>query len=514
MKRSALLPAFTFVLVLSGCRKDPVAPDASAALPVLMQKEVPAEVPAGEPMTQEELDRRVIGLLEERNDFRWEWVDLRTLWSAVQYNDHSLAIGYKPSGYGDISNKMNEIDLSSPEWRAVHDALIGLILKNLNTGAKDPVTLRDILVEDDATLPIITVRLTDKTTITALYNLQNVRYLEPLDYWPANDTERSTSGCSPSTTAVNAADQSTITPNARLPWNFNNHSVPTAWTLSQGNGVTVGVIDAGLSASQSLLGGDFNNGDSNVGRTVTTGYTFGTSAYSSCTHGNSMSALATGPRNNAGAPVGVAYESSLHFIRGCEDVVLDKSSERTGVKNALVAMGNNAAVRVVSMSIGTPFSSSVLEDGVNYAYGAGKMLMAAAGTSFSWTSWWGVVYPAALTKCVAVTGVKENGSKCSSCHDGSQVDLTILMERNVSSSRNSLALPASGVTSTYIGGSSAATSTAAGIAALVWSVNPAFTRAQVQNCLITTAQFYPSPSGSKGYGNINAAAAVNCALAL
>ena len=114
MKRSALLPAFTFVLVLSGCRKDPVAPDASAALPVLMQKEVPAEVPAGEPMTQEELDRRVIGLLEERNDFRWEWVDLRTLWSAVQYNDHSLAIGYKPSGYGDISNKMNEIDLTSP----------------------------------------------------------------------------------------------------------------------------------------------------------------------------------------------------------------------------------------------------------------------------------------------------------------------------------------------------------------------------------------------------------------
>ena len=99
----------------------------------------------------------------------------------------------------------------------MHDALIGLIRKNLNTGAKDPVTLRDILVEDDATLPIITVRLTDKTTITALYNLQNVRYLEPLDYWPANDTERSTSGCSPSTTAVNAAAQSTIPPNDRFP---------------------------------------------------------------------------------------------------------------------------------------------------------------------------------------------------------------------------------------------------------------------------------------------------------
>lgn len=156
----------------------------------------------------------------------------------------------------------------------------------------------------------------------------------------------------------------------------------------------------------------------------------------------------------------------------------------------------------------------MLSDGVNYAYGKGKTIMAAAGTSFSWTTWWGVICPAALTKCVAVTGVKESGAKCSSCHDGSQVDLTICMERNASSSRNSLSLPPSGTTPTYIGGSSSATSTAAGIAALVWSVKPSATREQVLQCLTSTAQFASSPSSSKGYGNINASAAVNCALAL
>ena len=115
----------------------------------------------------------------------------------------------------------------------------------------------------------------------------------------------------------------------------------------------------------------------------------------------------------------------------------------------------------------TPFSSSVLSDGVNYAYGKGKLLMAAAGTSFSWTSWWGVIYPAAYSNCVAVTGVKENGSKCASCHDGSQVDLTICMERTSNSSRNSLSLSPSGATPSYIGGSSSATATAAGIAAFL-----------------------------------------------
>ncbi|MBP6699428.1 MAG: S8 family serine peptidase, partial [Flavobacteriales bacterium] len=204
----------------------------------------------------------------------------------------------------------------------------------------------------------------------------------------------------------------------------------------------------------------------------------------------------------------------LKFIRACEDVILDQSSEKTAVKNALIAMGNDPSVRVISMSIGSPFSSSVLTDGVNYAYGLGKMIMAAAGTSFSWTSWWGVIYPAALTKCVAVTGVKENGSKCGSCHDGSQVDLTICMERTSNSSRNSLSLSPSGNSPSYIGGSSAATATAAGIAALVWSAKPSATRAQVLTCLTSTAQFANAPSGSKGYGNINAAAAVNCALAL
>jgi hypothetical protein len=153
-----------------------------------------------------------------------------------------------------------------------------------------------------------------------------------------------------------------------------------------------------------------------------------------------------------------------------------------------------------------------LKDGVDYAYGLGKLIFAAAGTSFTWTSWWGVIYPAAYNSCVAVTGVRENGSTCGTCHDGSQVLYTITMERNSNNNRNSLSIPASGVTSTYIGGSSCATATTAGIASLVWSTRPNMTRAQVLNCLTNTAQFYPSKSSSQGYGNLNAYSAVNFAI--
>ena len=502
-------------LVLNACQRDELTPTSGPQGPVLVGKANPVQVPVGDPLDQASLDRKLIGLLEQRNDLRWEWVDLHTLWSALQYNDHSLAIGYRPTAVSNVENDLHRINVRNGAWKEVHDALIARVLDLLNRNG-GRVELRDILVEDDAVLPIITLRITDKEVLTALYNLENVRYLEPLDYWPAagsDDAQRSTSGCSVSTTSLNSADLTTISPNARLPWNFNLHNIPTAWNSAQGLGITVGMIDAGLSSAQSLLGSDLNNGLSNTGRTLTTGHTWGSGAYTNCTHGNSMAGQAVGPRNDQGATTGVAYQSSLHFIRGCEDVVLDKSSERTGVKNALIALGNSATVRVISMSIGTPFSSSVLSDGVNYAHGRGKMMMAAAGTSFSWTSWWGVTYPAALSKCVAVTGVKENGSKCSSCHDGSQVDLTIVMERNSDSNRNSLTLANSGSGPTYIGGSSSATATAAGIAALVWSANPTKTREQVLQCLTSTAQFAASPSSSKGYGNINASAAVNCALA-
>ncbi|MFM8916553.1 MAG: S8 family serine peptidase, partial [Bacteroidota bacterium] len=359
-------------------------------------------------------------------------------------SDQTVAIGYKPHYEGDISSKLHSLDLTKGEYKSVHDALINFILEEANKQSATKLDWNDLLVEDDPYLPILTIRTSDKHLLTALFNLKNVRYIEPLDYHPASPNKvMSTSGCSPSAEPLNSADYTTITPNAVLPWNFNNHNISQAWSLAQGSGITVGVIDAGLSSAQPLLGSQFNNGDSNVGRTVLAEYTYGTSAYTGCSHGNSMSAQAVGPRNNQGAATGVAYKSNLYFIRGCEDVVLDLSAERTAVKNACTRLGNNRNVKVISMSIGTPFSSSVLKDGVDYAYGKGKLIMAAAGTSLDFTTWYGVIYPAAYSSCVAVTGINDNGATCASCHDGSQVMYTIVMERAANSNRNSLALPPS-----------------------------------------------------------------------
>lgn len=509
MKKLTILIS-AIVLFIASCKKEETeSPYQGSSSEILREKVNPAPVPRGNPYPSSEIDRFITKKMEVQMAFSWEETPLPFVWSAIVNSDNVVAVGYQPLGTVDLEKTMHLINLNERKWKDVHDAIIKLVLEGVNR-SNPGTTLEQLLVEDDKQLPILTFKLTDREVITSLFNLENTRYVEPLGYYPSDPRFHvmSTSGCSASSEPLNTADWTTILPNCRLPWNYNNVNIPAAWNVSQGEGIKIGVIDAGISASQSLLNGMFTDGYSNVSRTVTTGYTYGSSAFTSCTHGTSMSGLAAGPRNNQNAITGVAYKSSLHFIRACEDVVLDKSSEKTGVKNALTQMGNISDLKIISMSVGNPFASSVLRDGCIYAYNKGKMLLAAAGTSFSWTAWWGVVYPAAYSQCYAVTGVRENGSTCGSCHDGSAVKFTIPMERNSNNSRNSLSLPLSGITPTYIGGSSCATATAAGIAALVWAVKPTLTRDQVYTCMQTTAQFYPTKTSSLGYGNLNASAAV------
>lgn len=480
---------------------------------VLVRKTQLIQGPSGPAYKPEAVSQMTIDIEMRDHDFKWENQDIQLVWSATKMTG-LLAVGYQPAGFTNIDKRISTINIHSAEWKNVHDALIARVLKTMSTKMGRDMTASEIISEDHAVLPQIIFKVTDPDVLTDLLNLENVRYAEPYGYYPltadAGNVINSSSGCSGSSYSLNAADYTTITPGCKQSWNYTNVNIPAAWNSYHGENIKIGVIDAGISSTQPLLNAQFNSGSSS-GRTITTGYTYSNSAYTTCAHGSSMCGLAAGPRNSLGNACGVAYQSNLYFIRACNDVVLDESAELSGVRNALIAMGNTVDLNIISMSVGTPFSSSVLRDGVNYASGKGKLIFAAAGTSFSWTSWWGVIYPAAYSGCVAVTGVKESGSTCYDCHDGSQVRITIPMERNTNSNRTSVSLPVNGNNPTYVGGSSCATAITAGIAALVWSAKPTLTAAQVLDCIYRTSQYYPTLTGTHGYGNPNAAAA--CALA-
>lgn len=457
-------------------------------------------------LTKEQINAKIQESIDLKGDFFWMETDAHTIWSAIKHGDNMLTIGY-----GDSKDEFQK----GPKSDAIKDNLISLIRsfeKTTSNKEKDELYV-------DATLNIIDIKVENKETVEALLNDERVRYLEPATYKLENENTRSGDGfgCGFASQNLNSADYRTVAPGARVPWNFDIHNIPAAWNYSTGRGVTVAVIDTGLSPNQRWMNQYFNDGYSS-GRTVQKYGTFVDSwwAWSNnydgvndkCGHGTSMASAATAPRNNDNLPVGVAYNANLVSYRSVQNVLIDDYHEKRGVAEALTAIGNRSDINIVSMSIGSPFSSSRISDAIRYAYNRGKLIFAAGGTSTSATNWYGVIFPANMSETVAVTGIIEGQYKrCGNCHSGSKIDFTIEMERS-GSEKTVPVLSSNDGAANYVGGSSVATATTAGIAALVWSKNPTWSRSQVLDKMKRAGEFYPNRNSSFGYGNIDALKAV------
>ena len=111
-----------------------------------------------------------------------------------------------------------------------------------------------------------------------------------------------------------------------------------------------------------------------------------------------MTSAAVAPRNDNGLPVGVAYNANAIVYRAAANVVLDGASEQNGVKNAFTGLANNANVKIISMSMGHIFSVGKISDAIKYAYSKGKLIFCAAGTSTSFTTFVGVIFPATMAE--------------------------------------------------------------------------------------------------------------------
>jgi len=449
--------------------------------------------------------------LKDTGNFSWDDMTDQVLWSATVHGDNILTIGYGNEGESFRTSDNQRLLNSKNE-------IIQEVLANEET------SLKTTLIEDDAILNVIDVKVSTYESISELRKRSDIRYLEPNGYsfftneaFPQNN--RSSSGCGMSGSSLNTNDYRTIAPNSLVSWTYDHHNIEQAWAHSTGAGITVGLIDTGVSSSQPLLGSNFNDGYSN-GRSIQKYGTFIDSVWpwssnydgphDKCGHGTSMGSTIASPRNNDYMPVGVAYNSDLVSYRATEDVVLNDYHERKGVKDALRALGNRSDVKIISMSIGYPWSIGNVRDAVRYAHARGKLIFAAGGTSTEITNWYPVIFPASMSETVAVTGITDDGTyqQCDTCHDGSEIEFTIVMERDNNNSRTGTVLGFYNGDTDYVGGSSVATATTAGIAALVWAKYPGWSRTQVINRMRQSSEFYPNRNGSKGYGNIDALQAV------
>lgn len=475
-------------------------------------------------MSTESMNTFIEGRVNETGFFDWKDASEKMIWSALQHEDNVMCIGYKPAAELNVDKRMAEININTLNWQAAKHQLLQLIYEQ-EIKKNNHLKIEDLEVYKNDKLPVLDVKINSLETIKMLRQCNLVRYAEPMAYDPIayEDAKAANvaaigfdgSGCGGydgNPNLVAGRDYTTITPNTKMSWNYSFHKISQAWTKSTGAGIKVMVIDTGISPDQDNLGSNFNQGQY-TGRTIEKITTMpgATSADDGCGHGTTMSGTIAAPRGTDGNSVGVAYNCNFVICRAAEDVYIDASKEVKGVSDAYTWAADNETVKIISMSLGRVGGNGQIRDAIQYAYGKGKLMFCAGGTSFGFTAGFvGVIFPASLEQVQAVTGVKDKSklAACEDCHKGKQIDFVITMEQSATGIHG-LSTAISGDVPTTVGGSSVATATSAGIAALVWSKFPTYTRDQVLNKMVTTASLYPTKNKNFGWGNLNADAATN-----
>jgi subtilisin family serine protease len=516
MKKNFKLILAGFIL-LASCNKQ-ASTDPSSAL-----------LNDPQPLSALQIDEIIQKSLQKTNRFNWSDVGTQVIWSAGKSTDQIYAVGYKPSGVGNIDANLADINIQQSDWKAARDKVLQLIYDEEKKVRTD-LQLSQIEVWPETVLPVMDIRIERYATIEKLKASGLVRYVEPLGFEYGhskrpNFRTASSSGCGSNVAAtglISGVHFTNITPGTKASWNYNYHGIQQAWTKSTGSGVKVFIIDTGTSPDQDNLGAAFNQGSSS-GRTIEKIVTLPQNTFlgiptgsaetpaDGCGHGTAMAGACLAPRGIDGSATGIAYNANLVSCRAAADVLIDESRENKGVSDAFVNAGNRADVRIISMSMGRITSNSQIADAVRYAFGKGKLIFCAGGTSFGWTAgWYGVIFPAYMSEVQAVTGVIENTNftNCNECHKGAEIDFVVVMQRSADGVKP-LTLAMSGNPPATVGGSSVATASTAGIAALVWSRYPTLTRAQIISRLQLNSSRYPTKSSEYGWGIINANTATN-----
>jgi subtilisin family serine protease len=467
--------------------------------------------------TPAELDAFIWQNVRTKGEFKWSMASAEQVSNALRWSDGVMSVGFKPANQAtDIREIIHTIDINAGTWQQARQQVLDLIYTSERE--LDPTLSRaDLIAFEENVLPVLDVRVKNPATVARLRASNLVRYAEPMGYQPGQNDPKarpaSDSGCgnSSESSLVAGQDFTTLAPNSKSSWNHPFHNVQNAWVQSTGAGQKLMIIDTGISSAQDNFGAAFNQGSS-VGRTIEKRVTLpkawpwssAETADDGCGHGTAMAGAAAAPRGIDGAAAGVAYNANLVTCRAATDVLLSESREYKGVADAYVLAANRADIKITSMSLGSITTSSQVADAVRLAFNNGKLMFCAAGTSFGWSAgWYGVIFPANMSEVQAVTGVKDNlTQRCDACHTGSQVDFVVVMEK-ATNGRKPLSLAMSGDVPSTVGGSSVATASTAGMAALVWAQNPSLNRDQVVARMAAAANYFPNRNSDFGWGRVN-----------
>jgi subtilisin family serine protease len=281
---------------------------------------------------------------------------------------------------------------------------------------------------------------------------------------------------------------------------LDQYGIRSAWSTTEGKGITIAVIDTGVDGGVSDLAGAVTGGIDYSGQGSSNGEKPVGDA-SERNHGTMVASLAAG-RGGAGSAglIGVAPQAHILSISIGFGAAATNSDEQ--IAEAVTwAVDHGANVINMSLTRNTLAWPESWDKAFLYAMQHNVVIVAAAGNRGSGTDEVGA--PATMPGVLTVAGVDRN-EKASV--DASAQGITI----GVSAPSEQLlgAVPGGGYVQWE--GTSGATPIVAGVVALVMASHPGITGANAINRVVSTA----TDAGAKGvdpiygYGLINAAAAV------
>jgi len=340
----------------------------------------------------------------------------------------------------------------------------------------------------------------------------------------------------------------TLTPNDTnygVQWHYSDATAgmnaPAAWDLATGVGVNVAVIDTGITdhsdLNANIVGGydfvtggggidprDGNGRDSNPadeGDWAAAGVCRPQASNSSW-HGTHVAGTIAAVTNNNKGVAGVAYGSKVVPIRAlarCGGTTADIADSIVWASGGAVSgiPTNPNPAKVINLSLGGGQScQSASQSAINTARANGSVVVVAAGNSSSNVSGF---TPASCDGVIAVAATNREANRASYSNFGNLIDIAAPGGESgsdgVASTVNAGTTTPTSESYAYYAGTSMAAPHVAGVAAMMFEVNPSLTPTEVENILKSSAKPFPNGSNCNtsncGDGMLDAAAAIQAA---
>ncbi|MGL5876861.1 MAG: S8 family peptidase [Xenococcaceae cyanobacterium] len=280
-------------------------------------------------------------------------------------------------------------------------------------------------------------------------------------------------------------------------WNFRSINVEQAWDETKGGGITVAVIDTGISKVPDLKATNFVEGYDFVNDRVDASDDQG--------HGTHVAGTIAQSTNNGYGVAGIAYEAKLMPIK-----VLAASGGGTiadiaeGIKFAA-----DRGANIINMSLGGGGESNLMKEAIDYAHKKGVVIIAAAGNSNQNAS----AYPARYPHVISVAATGAAGEKAPYSNFGAGVDIAAPGGSNTGKILQNTIDPRTGESAFLeFQGTSMAAPHVAGVAALIEASGISEPDRVRQILLQSARKVKEDPLNHYGAGHLDAAASVKLAV--